>query len=214
MKSNKNFEEYSYIENYQGSYLWLILIIATFLLLFIILGVASSFYNYTIRGEKDQPVMTDILFQYSDVTGNGNGIFLEEAKEMIDDVGRRLTGAGNAFEFNVHGNPGGKASQYTIVVEADPSSTISSEDVKVYLTKVQGSVETPISEKIPTYNELENFTVNGQKYKKVYSFSFRGDEGDFSHDYILRMWIRNGATDYYKKNYSLKVHVLAEGVGE
>lgn len=214
MKSNQDFEKYSYIEEYQGSYLWLIFIIALILLVFIMIGIAYSFYNYTIRGKKEQPILTDILFHYSDLNGSENGIFIEDAKEMNDEVGKKLTGSGNSFEFTVSGNPKSTKSQYTIVVDSDSQSTISDSDVKLYLTRVQGTVETDLLNQVPVYSDLEKFSIEGKTYRKLYSVILTGNEGDFSHDYILRMWIRSGATDYYKKNYSLKIHVLAEGIGE
>lgn len=211
--AKENFNEYSYVEEYQGSYIWFILIIATVLLLFIIIGLAYSFYNYTIRGTK-QPVDTDIVFNYSDVNGSGNGISIEDAKEMSDAIGKKLTGLGNSFEFIVSGNTRKRPIHYTIVLQTDVHSTLQDSDIKVYLARVQGSTETEILEKVPTYKELEDVIIEGNSYKKLYSVDLDATDANFSHEYVLRMWIREGAEDYYGKRYSLKVNVLAEGEGE
>ena len=212
MRADEAFEEYPYIEE-QGSFIWFILIIASVLLFFILAGITYSLYDNTISGTK-QPILSNIVFNYSDVNGSGNGIFLRNAREMSDVVGKRLTGTGNSFDFTVSGNVQKKSGQYMIVLETDESSTIRSEDIKIYLTKTNGSVETELFTDVPVYSSLEDITIDGVNYKKLYSVSMDQNVTNFSQDYTLRMWIREGAEDYFEKSYSVKVNVLAESAGE
>jgi len=213
VNTEEKFEEYPYIEDCRGSYLWLILIIAAILLFFIIAGITYSLYDNTISGTK-QPIFSNLLFNYTDVDGKGNGIFIQNAKEMSDITGKKLMGEGNVFEFTVSGNTKHTPISYSIVLEADKASTISDSDIKVYLAKVDGSVETELTPEVPVYSSLEDIQVEGASYKKLYSVSLDSSVHEFSQDYILRMWVREGSSDYYGKHYSLKVNVLAEGVGE
>lgn len=201
-------------EEEKTSYIWLVLIIAALLLFFIVVGFTFSIYNNLLSGDKDVIHSSDILFQYSDVNGSKNGIHLVNASEMKDEVGKKLTGTDNTFEFSVSGNTRNNPCQYVIVLEKDMDSTISSSDVKIYLTKVTGGIEEEVFETIPVYSDLEDIVIKGNKYQKLYSVSLPQEDASFSQDYILRMWIREGATDYYEKAYSFKVHVLAEGAGE
>ncbi len=211
---NENREYYYEEEEEQNSYIWLILIIAALLLLFIVIGFTFSVYNNLLTGPKEDITSTDILFQYSDVNGSQNGISLMNASEMTDDTGRKLIGRDNTFEFSVSGNIRSNPCQYTIVLEKDIDSTIPESDIKVYLTKITGGIEEEVFEHIPVYHELEDITIEGTQYKRLYSVSLPQEDASFSQDYMLRMWIREGATDYYEKAYSFKVHVLAEGTGE
>lgn len=213
MKPEIDLEEYPYIEEYQGSYIWIVLFVAAILLLFVIIGITYSFYDLTIRGNK-QPISQDLIFNYSDVNGRENGIFIQDANETSDEIGKKLVGSKNLFEFNVSGNANNHPGGYTIVLEKDEASTILDSDMKVYLTKVQGNTETEVSSTVLTYSELDDILLNGQTYKKIYSEKLEASDGSFSQDYHLRMWIREGATDFYQKTYSLKVHVFLEGTGE
>ncbi len=211
VEQEKYFEEYPYIED-QGSWIWIIFVISLFLLLFILIGITFSLFNNTIHGEKTP--LYDFVFNYSDVNGHGNGINIENANEMSDEIGKRLTGSANTFEFNVSGNTHNIMSKYIIALEENESSTIPSSDIKIYLSSVQGNIENPITQEIPICSELENIEIDGKTYKKLYTVSLPNSVSTFSQDYILRMWIREGATDFYGKTYSLKVNVLAEGIGD
>lgn len=217
MKPEENLQEYPYVENHYG-YIWILFMIAAVLLFFIVIGFTYSvFFDGTISGDKTI-IGTDpnIVFQYSDVNGAGNQIAIKNAEAISDSIGKRLTGTGYTFDFTVSALVKVKNYQYMILLEEVAGSTLSKDDIKVYLTKVNGSTETKISSNIPTYSSLETVEIGGTKYKKIYFARIPAipvTSSNFSQDYRLRIWIKEDAEKYYGQRFAVKVHVLAEKAG-
>lgn len=215
LQENNLEEEYEEEEEENRKYIWLFFIIALLLMLFIVIGFTYSLYSGTISGDV-QPIGPDgsnIVFNYSDTSGSHNGISITNAEEMTDIVGKKQIGEGNVFNFSISGDTKNNNIKYYVVLKADQASTISDKDVKVYLTSKKGNGEVEINSLVPTYDELKDITIDGETYKVLYEKKVTPNS-KFTDEYSLRMWIREGATDYYGKSYSLKVNVLAEGVGE
>ena len=210
-------KDYIEEEEYQEDrkYIWLFFIIALCLLLFIVIGFTYSLYSGTIEGSVQPipPEDTNIIFNYSDTNGSHNGISLSNVQEMSDVAGKKQIGNGRVFDFSVSGETKEDKIKYLIVLKAEEISTISDSDVKVYLTSRSGGTEVELNNTVPTYEELEEITIDGEKYKILYEQVVDANS-KFDNYYRFRMWIREGASDYYGKTYSLKVNVLAEGVGE
>lgn len=217
MKKEEMLEEYPYVEHHQG-YIWIFLFIAAILLFFIVVGFTYSvFFDNTIRGDKT-PIGTDpnITFNYSDVNGQGNRIAIENAEALSDDVGKRLLGSNYTFDFTISGKLKAKNYQYMLLLEEVAGSTLSPDDIKIYLTKVNGSMETEVSPELPVFSSLEEVIIEGKTYKKLYFSSLPvlpSTKSRFSQDYRLRIWIKEDAENYYGQRFAVKVHVLAEKAG-
>lgn len=213
MKPEENF-----IAGSHNWYIWVVLLISVVLLFFILFGFTYSLFGNTISGEKT-PIDTDpnVIFQYSDVNGSGNKIAIKNAEALSDEVGKRLIGADYTFDFTISGKAGNTNYQYIILLEKLASSTLSDDNIKVYLTKVDGTVETEVSSEVPLYSSLEDIVIEEETYKKLYYSQFPVvpvTKSNFSQDYRLRIWIKEDAEDYYSQRFALKLHVLAEKVGE
>lgn len=218
MLFKKKYDDVEYLEEEEEKdkvYLWIIFLIASMFLFMIVIGFSYSIFNKTIKGNKVQ-LENEVIFNYSDGYGSKSVISLKNARDISDDVGKIQSGSGNYFDFNISGKTNGKIKKYMILLEKDEMlSTINDSDIKVYLTKVYGSMEEVLFSSIPTMNNLEEITINGKVYKVLYTSDIKEDSMmSFSDDYIFRMWIRENADDYYGKSYSLKVHVYIEGTGD
>ncbi|MCI5967099.1 MAG: hypothetical protein MRZ42_01785, partial [Tenericutes bacterium] len=80
----------------------LLSIIAVVMLLVITVGVSYAFFSYTKKGTTENSIKTGtITFLYTEVTGVGKGIKIEDALPMTDEQGKLQTGNGNVFEFKI-----------------------------------------------------------------------------------------------------------------
>lgn len=195
----------------------IILIIATGLLLFITFGLSFSMFDSINKHPHPGPgpgTDTDvgqIILNYSDVNGKGPGIYIENAMPISDEVGKNLTGTGKYFDFTVSGSTSNIPLRYYILLDIDDDSTLGDKNVKVYLTKVKGTIEEEILDKTYKVNELKDMKFKGEENKIIYFKDLNKKDGEFVDNYRLRIWISNDAKDYYNKEYSLKVHVYGEG---
>jgi len=167
----------------------------------------------TPKPTKPTVPQVNVVFNYSDASGSSSGISLKNASAISDVVGKKLMGEGNTFEFSVNGNVVSPKIKYYVLIETDVLSTLPSSDVKVYLTSKTGTGEVELRSDVLTVSELKDIQMNGKNYKVLYE-KYIDKNTKFSDDYVLRMWIKENASDYYGKNYILRVDVLAEGVGE
>lgn len=202
-------------EEKNRAYLWIIFLVASVFLFLIVVGFSYSIFNNRLDGNK-VPICSGVIFNYSDGDGNKSTVSLKNARDLSDEVGKRQSGEGNYFDFNVSGNTKNMLKRYMILLEKDEMlSTISDSDIKVYLTKLHGGMEEELYINVPTFAELEEIVIDGKTYKVLYVNDFsKNDKSKFSDDYIFRMWIKEDADDYYGKSYSVKVHIYTEGVGE
>jgi len=207
-KLNYNLEE----EEEDRRYIIIFFIIALLLLIFIVIGFTYSIFSDAIKGPA-QPISAKVIFNYSNVSDEANGIHLTNASAMSDSVGKMLIGDENTFDFSITGKNNSKVKvKYYIVLEEDQSSTIDPSNVKVYLTSRKGNVEEALFEEVPIMTSLKDLRIEGKTYKILYEKVLPSAKKFFD-EYTLRMWIKEDATNYYSKNYSLKVNVYTEGVG-
>lgn len=207
-------------EEKERTYLWIIFLVAAMFLFIIVIGFSYSIFNNSLKGNK-VPIDSGVIFNYSDGDGSKNSVNLKNARDIEDEVGKKISGENNYFDFNISGNTKNMLKRYMILLEKDENvSTILDSDIKVYLTRVNGVVEEELFLDVPTYSELEDIVIDGKTYKVLYINEFEEKENHhhnnnkFNHDYIFRMWIRENAEDYYGESYSVKVHIYTEGVGE
>ena len=122
-------------------------IVATIL---ITLGVTYAFFRYSDSGVMQNSVQAGtIKFIYNESNREGNGISLEEALPMSDEVGKTQD---TYFDFSVKGTTNTFELPYEITLRKTTSSDSIDNAVKMYLTEIVGGIET---EKVLTmYNSL------------------------------------------------------------
>lgn len=193
-------------------YIIIFFIIALLLLIFIVIGFAYSIFGEAIKGPS-QPISAQVVFNYSDKADENSGIHITNASAMSDASGKMLMGEKNTFDFSISGKNNSKMDvKYYIVLEEDESSTLDPSNVKVYLTSRKGNVEEELFQDVPIITSLKELEVEGINYRVLYEKVLPSKE-KFLDEYTLRMWIKEDATDYYSKDYSLRVNVYTEGVG-
>lgn len=199
-------------EEEERRYIIIFFIIALLLLIFIVIGFTYSIFSGGIEGPA-QPISAQVVFNYSDISDEENGIHLTNASPIADTVGKKLMGEKKTFDFSISGKNNSKIDiKYYIVLEEDESSNLESSNVKVYLTSRKGNIEEELMSEVPVISSLQDLKVEGVNYKVLYDKILPAKQ-QFFDEYTLRMWIKEDATNYYSKNYSLKVNVYTEGVG-
>lgn len=193
-------------------YIVIFFIIALLLLVFIVIGFTYSIFGDAIKGPS-QPISAQVIFNYSDKSDENSGIHITNASAMSDASGKMLMGDKNTFDFSISGKNYSKVKvKYYIVLEEDESSTLDPSNVKVYLTSRKGNIEEELFREVPIITSLKELNVEGKNYRVLYE-KLLPSKQKFLDEYTLRMWIKEDATNYYTKNYSLRVNVYTEGVG-
>ena len=189
--------------NFKTAFLLSFLII---ILVILILGISFAAIFYSKTGEEVNKVTTGTMtMSYSE---NTNGINLDNAYPMSDDIGMALNDENQYFDFTVSATLGGNVIiNYAITATKESDSTLPDSAIKVYLTDTDDNerqvlAPTKISDLDITDNNVSS-APNGQYLLSSGNFSQTG-----SHNYRLRMWV---ADDYVVQeeimNYKLRVNV-------
>lgn len=196
-------------------------ILMVFLLIsvvFISVGISMAVFNYMGRGETSNVIKTGrIVFSYSDANGAGNGINITNAMPTPDSVGKTLSNSREYFDFSVSASTTSTNIAYEMVVNKESSSTLSDDQVKIYLTERQGAteIETPITggSVTPTYASLTDTSNPNLTGKTIYYGTVNAGEVAYGKNFRLRMWIKDNNTDNFdetnSKEYSVRVNVAA-----
>lgn len=190
-------------------------------LMFIFAGISVAIFSYFGQGMTNNVIQTGrIVFSYSDANGGTNGISIENAVPISDDLGKVLAGDGEYFDFTVSASTTNTNLAYEIAVRKDDNSTLPDEWVKIYLTTFEGNQEVATSITSPvtgvvTYNELADTTNNLLTGKTVYYGSVQSGEVSYGRKFRLRMWVKDPNESNFDytilndKYFSLKVNVAA-----
>ena len=181
------------------------------LLIVSVVGITYAVFSYQREGEKNNVITTgSIIFTYTETT---NGINLQNAMPISDEVGKKLERSENNegyFDFNVSCSLAGTARiNYEVyATKLNVENPLSEEYVKMYLT--DGTTDQPIlgyDNDVPTYYSLKDSTVaSGSKTLYTGSFTNSGVQS-----FRLRMWL----SDNYQitseaKQFKIKLNVLAK----
>lgn len=198
----------------------LALILLFLSLIFIFVGISYSIFIYFGEGMTNNVIETGrVVFSYSDADGGGNGISIEDAIPISDEVGKVLSGTGEYFDFNVTASTTSTDLVYEVAVLKNVESTLSEEYVKIYLTTIIGTTETEtdltVSDDVVTYNELTDTTNPLLNGKTIYYGTVKAGEVAYGQNFRLRMWVsvpEEVNFDYSQVNdkyFSVKVNVAA-----
>lgn len=186
-------------------------------------GLSIAIFTYFGEGLTSNVIQTGrVVFSYSDANGGGNGINIENASPIPDDMGKILSGTGEYFDFSVSATTTNTDLVYEITAIKNSSSTLAEKYVKLYLTTLDGTTETETSITSPstgivTYDQLNNTTNSLLTGKTIYYGTVNSGEVAYSKNFRLRMWVtapEDVNFDYSEindKNFSIKVNVAATG---
>ena len=185
-------------------------IILIILLMISVISVTYAIFMDSKEGQTKNTVRTGSLtFSY---TESSNGIYLENAMPMIDEVGKKLDRSKNNdgyFDFNVSSLIAGTNKiQYEVyATKMKVENQIDDRYVKIYLT--DGNSDRPISGydvEIPTYNSLKN-SIYKEGSKQLYYGSFTSSG---IQSFRLRIWLsENYNVPTVSEQFKIKVNVHA-----
>ena len=187
------------------------LLVFLLLLFFATFGITYTLYNGT--GGEGQEIITDqIIFSYSDADRAGRGINMIDVLPTADDIGKHLIGTNQYFDFSVTATSKNSRIRYRLLINKSKESTLSDDNVRIYLTEVNGNLEKELV--LNNVSELKEETINGIKYYVLYEKTLDKGIVNYSDFYRLRMWVKFGASNYESKKFGLKVDVRAVQVEE
>ena len=193
------------------------------------IGGTLAWFSYSKDGTRNNVIKSgSIKFHYDE---KSQGITLNDAVPMTDNQGM---GQSTYFEFDITAQTSNTVDiPYYITATRSGTGTNMDNVVKVYLTKVNGGVETPVEvvsgKTIATVDELGSYINNDgisipATEKSLYNDRVLAGDTNYLQTYRLRMWIdssaqfiiqQDGQEDLYPyqdKTYTLKVNVYSNGI--
>ena len=173
-----------------------------------VIGVSMATFTYTKEKDSVNTISTgNVSLNY---TENTNGIYITNAYPISDDVGRTLTLENQYFDFSINASiQGDVVADYEISAEKLETSTLSNDEVKLYLEKeVNNSYEeimapkhfTPLSESTDLGTVAGTMLLDSGSVDKTSSINYR-----------LRMWVdANTIVGELEKNFGVRVSVKAK----
>lgn len=193
-------------------------------LILIFTGISYAVFNYFGQGMTNNVIQTGrVVFSYSDANGGGNGINIQDATPIPDDMGVLLSGEGEYFDFSVSASTTSNNLAYEVTALKNSNSTLPEEFIKVYLTTLNGNQEsktelTYVNNDIVTYDKLIDTTNPLLEGKTIYYGKVQAGEVAYGQRFRLRMWIKMPTEENFdystldNKYFSLKVNVAASSV--
>ena len=178
------------------------------LLVLTIVGVSYAAFSYSKRGEKVNTITTgQIVMTY---TETDNIIQIDGALPTTDKTGTVQLKAGEYFDFNISSTIVGNVNiNYEISAKEVGESTIAGSNIKLYLTKLNGSEEEPLMTPETYHEESEENTYTGRPAGEMslYKGSMNSSENN---NYRLRMYVDenyNPQGDGGGLTFSVKINV-------
>ncbi len=199
-------------------------VIAIVMLLVVTIGVSYAFFSYTKKGTTENSIKTGtITFLYTEVTGVGKGIKIEDSLPISDDQGKLLTGSGNVFEFKITSDTLSNTSiPYEVTARKSSNSTLDEKAVKVYLTEVDGEESELLLDNYSNLKETDTTIPEGIVEKTLYKGKVPANTTKYEKNFKLRMWLDEGIDfspvkdedgndtyPYNGKTFTLTVNVYA-----
>ena len=202
----------------------IVTVLAVISLVVITIGVSYAFFNYMKEGTKENSITTgSITFLYTEISGVGKGIKLEDSLPITEEQGKLLTGEGKVFEFKVTSTTPSKVNiPYEVTARKKSDSTLDEDAVKVYLTEVDGEEKEIL---LDNYSNLPATSINvpsGTVEKTIYTGTVPAGSTNYEKNFKLRMWIDdkidfspvkdedgNDTYPYNNKTFTLTVNVYA-----
>ncbi len=186
----------------------ILLILILSILVVSVVGISFSSFVGTQSGKNDNVVNSGtISMTYTEET---NGIRIDNAVPTTDAAGKILSGSNEYFDFTVSSSLIGSSSiTYEVAAMKDNSSTISDNEIRLYLEKEESG----------TYNEAmapSNYvprTSESTYGAPVGSMVLTTDTHNYStsDNYRLRMWLgENAVLDFETRTYIVKINIYGK----
>ena len=200
----------------------ILMLIALFGLIAITAGVTFAFFSYAKQGTTDNTLTTGtITFLYTEVSGVGRGISIDDAYPISDTQGKAQTGEGKVFDFKITSDNSLDATiPYEVTARKKSDSTLDEDAVKIYLTKVSGDTEEEVI--LSKYSELtqtDKVLASTHVEKTIYNGKVPSNQTEtYEQNFRLRMWIDkdvnfsplpDGTYPYNDKTFTITVNVYA-----
>ena len=186
------------------------IIISLILVIILVLLVICLSFSAYIKMEQNKQSKDDVKANVSmTYTESTNGISIENASPTSDEVGKKLNGKNEYFDFTVSTkNPNKSKVVYEIAAVKDKNSTISDNDIRIYLEKQVSGTYEEIVKPQPFKPIAKNSKIGSPKgsmlLKKVKTKVSSND------NYRLRMWLSDKANIQDVKTYSVKINVYGK----
>lgn len=195
-------------ENYYRKVL-VSLLLVTFLVILVISLSYSLYYQLQKENTYETNNSSRISMNYTEET---NGIFIENATPVSDEVGMKLTNNNEYFDFNVATKmiPNTKV-QYEIVAVKDKTSTIPDEDIKIYLEEQKNGTYVKSTEPV-AFKPSKDITKLGAPEGSMVIKTVT-EKNTLTRNYRLRMWLSKESTITDVKKYAIKINVYGRQIG-
>lgn len=186
------------------------IIISLILVIILVLLVICLSFSAYIKMEQNKQSKDDVKANVSmTYTESTNGISIENASPTSDEVGKKLNGKNEYFDFTVSTkNPNKSKVVYEIAAVKDKNSTISDDDIRIYLEKQVSGTYEEIVKPQPFKPIAKNSKIGSPKgsmlLKKVKTKVSSND------NYRLRMWLSDKANIQDVKTYAVKINVYGK----
>ena len=196
-------------ENENKEYSRKVVISLIVVIILVLLVICLSFSVY-IKMEQYKQSKDDIKANVSmTYTESTNGISIENAAPTPDEVGKKLNGKNEYFDFTVSTkNPKKTNVVYEIAAVKGKNSTISDNDIRIYLEKQVSGTYEKIVKPTPFKAIVKDSEIGSPKgsmvLKKVKT------KASSNNNYRLRMWLSDKANIQDVKTYSVKINVYGK----
>jgi len=103
----------------------------TIILFFCVFGITYSIYKGD--GGSDNEIVTDkIIFSYSEVDKVGNGILIQDAMPVADEIGKAMIGKNQYFDFYITASTGNSKVFYQLLVNKNDNSNLENKNIRIY----------------------------------------------------------------------------------
>ena len=196
-----------------------ILFIAILIIAFV--GVSYAAFTTAFSDSNENGISTGTITLLFD--DNTSSVSMQNAMPISNELGKKLEGDGNVYDFTVHTN---LSSNTPINCEIsaekidDTQESLTDDSVRLYLQKKtkDGYIDTPITKNPQPFIPLSNSSFLGSKKGSMvlYSGTFSNtteDSQEFSEQFRLRMWVAEDTIiDSVSRGFKIKLNVTAKAV--
>ena len=162
----------------------LLLVLSVLGIIAIVSGVSLAFFSFTKTGSTENIIRAgDIVFHYEEISGKGRGINIVDALPVDSDEEEKSNN--NYFDFRIESQSNIVQIPYTVTAKLSDDTTLDLDIIKVYLTELVGTEETPIL--YTTLDQLQEVTFKDGELELYKDTVPVGTNYDRS--FRLRMWM-------------------------
>lgn len=193
----------------------IISVLALLSLTLVTTGVSYSLLDHDLSGVSYKSRLVYNYLNYQDTSK----FSISNVIPMSDEDGKKLIGDENVFEFSVSGSFSDEESEpYQVVVTKSDDSTLSFEQVKLYVTEVVDGKEYPV---LDTSSQIGDVFKGSQlKESSILPIgssrvvhndvAYNMYNNKFKRVFRLRMWVSEDAKEVQGKSFSVNVSIVTE----